>query len=259
MARTIAICNQKGGVGKTTTAVNLAAALGGRDYSVLLIDLDPRGDLSQYLQINTEQIEHSIYDALFDDDVGLADVTFKTAVEGVSVAPADIDLSGAEIVLMQEDAPVRHTFVRRCLDPVEDTYDYILLDSPPGLQMLTISSLVAADEVLVPQQTSFMALHGLRQLHESVERVQQQLNPELTLCGILMTMQDRRTIHNQQVIDMVRDGFGDLVFDTVIPATIRVQEAAATGEPVTEYDPENPAAKAYIALAEEVINRGTKA
>jgi chromosome partitioning protein len=259
MARTIAICNQKGGVGKTTTAVNLGAALAARDNSVLLIDLDPRGDLSQYIGINTAQADHTVYHALFDDDISLRDVIFQTPVQGVSAAPADIDLSGAEIILMQEDAEDRHAFVRRCIDEVDDTYDYILLDSPPGLQMLTISSLVAADEVLVPQQTSFMALHGLRQLHQSIERVQEGLNPDLALSGILMTMQDRRTIHNQQVIDMVREGFGDVVFEAVIPATVRVQEAAAAGQPITEYDATNPAATAYDALAEEVIDRGTQA
>lgn len=256
MARTTAICNQKGGVGKTTTAVNLASALAGPDYSVLLIDLDPRGDLSQYLGISTEGLDYTIYHALFDDDVGLTEVTCETEVEGVSLAPADIDLSGAEILLLEEDAPDRHAFVRNTLESSEDTYDCIMLDSPPGLQMLTISSLVAADEVLIPQQTSFMALHGLRQLRESIERVQEELNPDLSICGILMTMQDRRTIHNQEVIDMVRDGFGELVFETVIPTTVRVQEAAAAGEPITEYEPQNPAAKAYVALAEEVIDRG---
>lgn len=245
MVRTIAICNQKGGVGKTTTAVNLGAALAARGHSVLLIDLDPRGDLSQYLGITLEEGEESIYHALFDDEVSLEDVIMESGVEGVDVAPANIDLSGAEIVLMQEDATSRHAFVRECLQPVGGSYDYILLDSPPGLQMLTISSLVASDEVLVPQQTSFLALHGLRQLHQSIERVQEQLNEDLAICGILMTMQDRRTIHNQQVIEMVREGFGDLVFEAVIPTTVRLQEAAAAGQSIIEYDPNNPAAQAY--------------
>ncbi len=256
MSRTIAVCNQKGGVGKTTTVVNLGAGLGLRDKKVLLIDLDPRGDLSQYLGLNPGEDEHTIYDALFDEDITLDEVTAPTAFDDMAIAPANIDLSGAEILLLQQDAPGRHAFVEQCIATVQNDYDFILIDSPPGLQMLTISSLAGADEVIVPQQTSFLALHGLRQLQESVERVTEELNAELRITGILMTMQDRRTIHNQQVIDMVRDGFGDLVFDAVIPTTVRVQEAAAAGQPIIEYDPDNPAAEAYQKLAQEVIDRG---
>lgn len=259
MGRTIAVCNQKGGVGKTTTVVNLGAGLALQNKTVLLIDLDPRGDLSQYLGINPGNNDVTIYDALFDEDVELADVTTPTAFDRVSIAPANIDLSGAEILLLQEDAPGRHQFLADCVATVEDQYDFILIDSPPGLQMLTILSLAGANEVIVPQQTSFLALHGLRQLQESVERVTAELNADLDITGILMTMQDRRTIHNQQVVDMVREGFGRLVFEAVIPTTVRIQEAAAAGQPIIEYDPENPAAKAYKELAKEVIDRGQEA
>jgi len=255
MSRTIAIANQKGGVGKTTTAANLGAALGEGGSTVLLVDLDPRADLSGYLGITLPAGATSVYDALFDESVDMSDVILETAWPGLEVAPATIDLAGAEMVMMDRPADERHVVVADALKSLQKPYDYVIMDSPPGLQLLSIAALVAANEVLVPQQCSFLALHGLRQLTDSVERIRAELNPALRICGIVMTMQDRRTVHNRQVIEMVREGFGELVMDTVIPTTIRVQEAAAAGEPITTYDPSGPAAVAYRELAKEVIAR----
>ena len=255
MPRTIAVANQKGGVGKTTMAVNLGAALAEGDAAVLLVDLDPRADLSGYLGITLPAAATSVYHALFDESVDMSDVIVETSWAGLEVAPATIDLAGAEMVMMDRPADQRHVMVADALKSLQKRYDYVIMDSPPGLQLLSIAALVAADEVLVPQQCSFLALHGLRQLTESVERVQAELNPLLRICGVVMTMQDRRTVHNRQVIEMVREGFGELVMDTVIPTTIRVQEAAAAGEPITAYDPSGPAAVAYRELAKEVIAR----
>ncbi len=255
MPRIIAVANQKGGVGKTSMAVNLGAALAETGAKVLLVDLDPRADLSGYLGVSLPAEASSVYDALFDASVPLAEVVVATSAPNLELAPATIDLAGGEMVMMQRPAEQRHTVVADALKSLKSAHDYVIMDSPPGLQLLAIAALVAADEVLVPQQCSFLALHGLRQLAQSVERVQQDLNPKLRICGIVMTMQDRRTIHNRQVIEMVREGFGDLVMDTVIPTTVRMQEAAAAGEPITAYDPSGAAAVAYRELAKEVIAR----
>jgi len=256
MSRTIFVCNQKGGVGTTTTAVNLGGALAEGGWRVLLVDLDPRADLSAYVGVSLAAGERSVYEALFDDSVDIEDVIVETGCVGLELAPATIDLAGAEILLTDRPAEQRHSAVADALSSVQDGYDYLIADSPPGLQLLSIAALAAFSEVLVPQQCSFIALHGLRQLTQNIERIRAELNPGLRICGIVMTMQDRRTIHNRQVIDMVRDGFGDLVMKTVIPTTIRLQEAAAAGEPITAYDPAGPAAEAYRKLTKEVIARG---
>jgi len=256
MARIIAVCNQKGGVGKTTTALNLAAALTEHNSHVLLVDSDPRADLSTYLGVNLAQEQPSVYQALFSDDIAMADVIVPTHYSGLSLAPANTDLAGAEMLFMQRKGPDRYAVISQACASVSGNYDYVIIDTPPGLQMLNIASLVAAHEVIVPQQCSFIALHGLQQLQQNIEHLTKQLNPALTICGILMTMQDRRTIHNRQVIEMVRDGFGDIVFATVIPTTVRIQEAAAAGQPITIYDEHSTAAAAYRDLAKEVISRG---
>ncbi len=258
MPRIIAICNQKGGVGKTTTALNLAAAIGETGAAVLLVDLDPRADLSAYLGISVEPGEASVYDALFDPEVGMEDAIRETTLAGVDIAPATNDLAGAEILLMERPPEQRHSVVAEALQSVRSDYDYLILDNPPGLQLLYVGALVAADEVLVPQQASFLALHGLRQVAQSIERIRAELNPKLRICGIVMTMQDRRTIHNRDVIEMVREGFGDDVMQSVIPTTIRLQEAAAANLPITMYDPGGLAAEAYRSLAKEVMQRGQK-
>jgi chromosome partitioning protein len=254
MARIICVSNQKGGVGKTTTAINVGAALAEGGSKVLLVDLDPRADLSGYLGIVPEGA--GVYEALFDDGVHVADVVVQTDWFGLQVVPATIDLAAAEMLLVQRPARQRHGVVAEALGPVADSFDYVLLDSPPGLQLLAVAALAASAEVLVPQQCSFLALHGLRQLSQSIERIRADLRADLRICGIVMTMQDRRTVHNRQVIQMVREGFGDLVMDTVIPTTIRLQEAAAAGEPILTYEPHGTAAEAYRQLAKELIRRG---
>jgi chromosome partitioning protein len=256
MSRIIAVCNQKGGVGKTTTAVNVAAAIAETGAAVLLVDLDPRADLSAYLGISISPGEVSVYDALFDPEISMQDAIQRVEVAPLDVVPATNDLAGAEILLMERPPEQRHRVVAEGLAPIRDDYDYIILDNPPGLQLLYIAALAAAEEVLVPQQTSFLALHGLRQVAQSIERIRGELNPSLRTCGIVMTMQDRRTIHNRDVIEMVREGFGDDVMDTVIPMTIRLQEAAAANLPITIYDPAGPGAEAYRSLAKEVMQRG---
>lgn len=256
MARTIAVCNQKGGVGKTTTAINIAASIAENGDSVLLVDLDPRADLSAYLGIYLEPAQPNVYQALFDEDVALRDVIVETAWPNLHVAPATIDLSGAEMLLMQSEGSARHDVVKSMLGALAGEYDYIILDNPPGLQLLSVAALASADEVIVPQQCSFLALHGLRQLSTTIEGIKAQINPNLHISSIIMTMQDRRTLHNQQVIDMVKEGFGDLVLDIVIPTSIRIQEAAAAGQPIIAYDPHGAAAKAYRQVAREVLKRG---
>lgn len=254
MARIICVSNQKGGVGKTTTAINVGAALAEGGSNVLLVDLDPRADLSGYLGIVPEGA--GVYEALFDDGVQVADVVVQTDWFGLRVVPATIDLAAAEMLLVQRPARQRHGVVAEALAPVADSFDYVLLDSPPGLQLLAVAALAASREVLVPQQCSFLALHGLRQLSQSIERIRADLKADLRICGIVMTMQDRRTVHNRQVIEMVREGFGELVMETVIPTTIRLQEAAAAGEPILAYEPQGAAAEAYRQLAKELIRRG---
>ncbi len=257
MGRCIVVSNQKGGVGKTTTAINLGAALAEAGHRVLLIDLDPRADLSAYLGVYLGDGQGTVYDSLFVEGVALADVVVANPAGGFDVAPATADLAGAEMLLMGEFASRRQSVVREAIKPLSRRYDYVLMDTPPGLQLLSVAAMLAADEIIVPQQCSFLALHGLRQLQENIDRMRTQLNADLRICGIVMTMQDRRTIHNRQVIDMVRAGFGELVFDTIIPTAIRFQEAVAAQQPIIAYDPESGGAEAYRRLAEEVVARGS--
>ena len=257
MGRCIVISNQKGGVGKTTTAINLGAALSEAGHSVLLVDLDPRADLSAYLGLEIGEQQRTIYDALFVEGVGLAEVILANPSGGFDVAPATADLAGAEMLLMGEFASRRQSIVRDAVKPLSRRYDYVLMDTPPGLQLLSVAAIVAAKEIIIPQQCSFLALHGLRQLQENIERSRTQLKADLRICGIVMTMQDRRTVHNRQVIDMVRGRFGDLVFETIIPTSIRFQEAVAAQEPIIVYDADCSGADAYRRLAEEVVARGS--
>jgi len=257
MGRIIAVSNQKGGVGKTTTTINLGAALVADGHTVLLVDLDPRADMSAYLGIPADDGRYTVYDALFAEGVGLRDAVSQTSIAGLQIVPATADLAGAEMLLMGDFADRRTLVVRDSIVPMAAEYDFVLIDTPPGLQLLSVGAVVAAEELIIPQQCSFLALHGLRQLSRNIERAQEQLNPTLRICGIVMTMQDRRTIHNRQVIDMVRQRFGDMVFDTIIPTTVRLQEAVAAQEAIISYDPECAAAAAYRSLAHEVVARGT--
>ncbi len=265
MGRTIAIANQKGGVGKTTTAANLGGALAEVGQRVLLVDLDPRADLTSYFGVNTAELEGMVYEAIFGEEGGLKEVVVEVGQRpGVPeagsegelwLAPADIDLAGAGLLLSEMDFGERQEVVREAIAAVAGDYDFVLIDLAPGLEMLSVAGIAAAEEVIVPQQCSFLALHGLRQIETSIERLQE-VNPALKMCGVLLTMHDRRTTHHREVIELVREAFGDVVFKAVIPQTIRVQDAAIAHQPITEYDPRSEVAQLYRAAVQEVLDRG---
>ncbi len=255
MARIIAIANQKGGVGKTTTTANLGGALAEMGEKVLIVDLDPRADLTSYFGVDGAGLEATVYEALFTEEVGMSEVVVPVAGDEFELVPADIDLAGASLLLGEMAFAERQEVVGSAVQEVAAEYDFVLMDLPPGLELLAVAGLGAADEVIVPQQCSFLALHGLRHVENSIERLHE-VKPELKICGILLTMQDRRTVHHRQVIEMVRDGFGELAFETVIPQTIRLQDAAIAHQPITQYDSRSEAANLYRAVAQEVRKRG---
>jgi chromosome partitioning protein len=247
--RVIAIANQKGGVGKTTTAVNLGAALAERSCRVLVIDLDPQGNASTGLGIDPARRSITIYDVL-SGAARMEEAVLATETPGLSVVPGTIDLAGAEIELVGQFS--RETRLARALDPVGGSFDYVLVDCPPSLGLLTVNGLAAAEELIVPIQCEYYALEGLGQLLKNVEAVQRGVNPRLRLAGIVLTMFDPRTKLADQVVGEVRGFFGAQVYDTIIPRSIRLAEAPGFGQPITGYDPGSRAAAAYRALAEEV-------
>ena len=249
----ISIVNQKGGVGKSTTAVNLSAALGEMDRAVLVVDLDPQGNTTSGLGVNKSQVKHSVYDVLLDD-CNAEDAIIPDVCKGLDLLPATIDLAGAEVELVNEMA--RENRLKSALGALRGKYDYIFIDCPPALGLLTVNALVASDKVLIPIQCEFYALEGVTKLLDSMKRVKNALNPSLTTFGVLLTMHDSRTILSRQVADDVREYFGDDVFDTIIPRAVKLSEAPSFGQPITEYDPEGRGGQAYIALAKEVIARG---
>jgi chromosome partitioning protein len=255
--RIIAIANQKGGVGKTTTAINLATALAAVRKSVLMIDLDPQGNASTGLGINRAARKVSIYDVLMRDH-DLSEALIDTAIPGLKLVCSTVDLAGAELELVS--AEQRSERLRQALRSDEsgkalDAFDYVLIDSPPSLGLLTLNALVAADTVLVPLQTEFFALEGLSLLMKTVERVRGSFNPELSLEGIVLTMYDRRNRLSSQVEEDVRDFMGDKVFKTVIPRNVRLSEAPSHGKPAIVYDMRCPGSLAYIKLASELLKR----
>jgi chromosome partitioning protein len=247
--RVIAIANQKGGVGKTTTTVNLGASLAVLGYRVLVVDLDPQGNATTGLGINSRNLEHSIYDVILHD-VPLEDCVEPSSLRNLYVAPATIDLAGAEIELVP--AFSRELRLRRALDEVRDDYDFILIDCPPSLGLLTVNGLAAATEVLVPIQCEYYALEGLGQLLRNVNLVQSNLNPKLELSAIVLTMYDARTKLAEQVADEVRTHFGPKVCRNVVPRTVRLSEAPSFGQPIIVFDPSSRGALAYRELAKEV-------
>jgi chromosome partitioning protein len=251
-ARMIAIANQKGGVGKTTTAVNLGAALALLGQVVLVVDIDPQGNASTGLGIDHSVRTTTTYNVIMSG-ADIREAIQTTEVSGLSAIPSTIDLAGAEIELVSQFS--RENRLRKALESIQDEYDFVLLDCPPSLGLLTVNALTAADELIVPIQCEYYALEGLGQLLKNVRLVQQNVNPGLRLSGIVMTMFDARTKLADQVIDEVRAYFGSRVYDTIIPRTVRLSEAPGFGKPISLYDPSSKGAMAYKWLAEEVVAR----
>jgi chromosome partitioning protein len=252
-ARIIALANQKGGVGKTTTAVNLGAGLCELGQRVLLVDFDPQGGCAIGLGIEPAALELSVYNALLDRSCDVEDVVQKTAIPGLDLLPSNIDLAAAELILVQEVA--REQTLLRVLAPLRIKYDFMLIDCPPSLGLLTINALTAADGVIVPLECEYYALRGMALLMESIERIRDRLNPRLQIDGILATMYDGRTLHGKEVLARVREAFGRWVLTTVIRKTIRFAEAPVAGEPILSYAPASPGAHAYRQLSQEVMQR----
>ncbi|MGC4173937.1 ParA family protein [Demequina sp.] len=253
-ARIVALCNQKGGVGKTTTSVNLAAALAEYGRKVLLVDFDPQGAASAGLGVQSNDLETTVYDLLMRSGVNTKDVIVETQVQGLDLLPANIDLSAAEVQLVGEVA--RESALARALRTVEDDYDTILIDCQPSLGLLTVNGLVAAHGVLIPLAAEFFAMRGVALLVDTITKVQDRLNPRLTIDAIIPTMYDGRTLHSHEVVERVRDGFGDKVTETMIHRTVKFPDATVAAEPITSYAPNHQGAKAYRELARELIARG---
>ena len=254
--RIISIANQKGGVGKTTTAINLGAALADEGFNVLLVDLDPQGNASTGLGVEVDDRQYTTYDLLLED-ADLKDVIQTTVVEGLLISPATIDLSSADIEMMaaEKRSFLLHDALRQ---PAMDVYelDYILIDCPPSLSLLTVNAMVASDSVLVPLQSEFFALEGLSQLMLTIREVRQTANPNLRIEGVVLTMYDGRNNLSQQVQNDARETLGELVFETVVPRNVRVSEAPSYSLPVISFDPTSKGSLAYRALALEVVEKG---
>jgi chromosome partitioning protein len=253
-ARVIAMCNQKGGVGKTTTTINLGAALAEVGRKVLLVDFDPQGALSVGLGVPTHQLDVTIYNLLVERGHDVRDVIQSTRTPGLDIIPANIDLSAAEVQLVGEVA--REMVLARVLRPLLDDYDVILVDCQPSLGLLTVNALTAAHGVVIPLECEFFAMRGVALLVETIEKICDRLNPRLTVDGILATMYDGRTLHSREVVRSVVDHFGDQVFHTVISRTVKFPDASLAAEPITTYASTHPAAEAYRQLARELIARG---
>ena len=251
--RVIAIINQKGGVGKSTTAVNLAAALGEQNRKVLIVDFDPQGNSTSGFGIDKEQLSQCVYDAILND-VPAEELIQETPCKKVFVVPATIQLAGAEIELVS--AMARETRLKEMIEPIHDEFDFIFIDCPPSLGLLTINALAAADSVLIPIQCEYYALEGVTKLLESMRMVKSRINKDLDTFGVLMTMYDSRTSLSNQVVDEVRSYFGNLAFKTLIPRSVKISEAPSFGLPVIKYAPSNKGSRAYMNLAREVIRRG---
>ncbi len=256
-ARVIALCNQKGGVGKTTSTINLGAALAEFGRRVLLVDFDPQGALSVGLGVQPHQLDRTAYNLLMERGVTVDDVLLKTGVAGMDLLPSNIDLSAAEVQLVNEVA--REQTLARVLAPVAQDYDFVLIDCQPSLGLLTVNALTAAHGVIIPLECEFFSLRGVALLIDTIDKVRERLNPALTLDGILATMYDGRTLHGREVFSRVVEAFGDTVFDTVIARTVRFPETTVAGEPITSWAPSSVGAKAYRNLAREVVARAAAA
>jgi len=252
MSTVIAVANQKGGVGKTTTVINLGAALAEKDRRTLLIDLDPQAALSAGLGINSYQLEISIYNVLINSSTVSITEIIQSVRPNLDIAPSNIDLAAAEVELIA--AIGREYILRDALSPVRSRYDYIIIDTPPSLGLLTINALTAADRVLIPLQCEYLAMRGMRVLLETIDKVKRKLNPDLEIMGILGTMYNTRTTHAREVLEEIRSVFGDKVYDVVIRSSIKFAEAPVARQPILEYEPKHAGAMAYRALAEEIIH-----
>jgi chromosome partitioning protein len=252
-ARVISMCNQKGGVGKTTTTINLGASLAEFGRKVLLVDFDPQGSLSVGLGLNPHEMELTVYNLLMQRDVALDDVVVPTGVPGMDLLPSNIDLSAAEVQLVHEVA--REQTLQRVLAPAIDQYDVILIDCQPSLGLLTVNALTASDGVIVPLECEYFALRGVALLKTTIDKVRERLNPRLEIDGVLGTMFDGRTLHSREVMERLVQAWGDKVFHTVIRRTVKFSDSTVAGEPITSYASASTGAEAYRQLAKEVALR----
>ncbi|TXJ05126.1 MAG: ParA family protein [Aeromicrobium sp.] len=249
----IAMCNQKGGVGKTTTTVSLGAALAELGRRVLLVDFDPQGSMTVGLGYNAHELEQSIYHVLMDREISLKDIILPTSVEGLDLAPANIDLSAAEMRLVTEVG--REQALARAIHTVNRDYDVVLIDCQPSLGLLTVNALTASNGVIIPLECEYFALRGVALLNETIEKVRERTNFNLEIIGLLGTMYDGRTLHGREVLRTLVDGWGDKVFHTVIRRTVKFSDSTVAGEPITVFATNSPGAKAYRDLAKEVLQR----
>ena len=252
MGRIIAIANQKGGVGKTTTAINLSASLAEKGRKVLAIDMDPQGNMSSGLGLDKNSIDGTIYDMIIGE-ADVEEVIHKNTIENLDILPSNVDLSAVEIEMI--DVENKEFVVKNSIQKIRNNYDYVIIDCPPSLSLLTVNAMTTADSVLVPIQCEYYALEGLSQLIHTVELVKDRLNPVLEIEGVVFTMYDARTNLSLQVVENVKDNLEQNIYKTIIPRNIRLAEAPSFGTPINQYDPRSAGAESYMRLAEEVISR----
>ena len=253
MNRVIAIANQKGGVGKTTTAINLSACLADLGKKVLALDLDPQGNMTSGLGVDKDEIERSVYDLIIGN-AGIEECICKNVLDNLDVLPSNIDLSAAEIEMIGVEN--KEFILKNEMEKIKDDYDFVIIDCPPALSMLTINAMTTADSVLVPIQCEYYALEGLTQLIHTIELVQERLNSSLQIEGVVFTMYDARTNLSLQVVENVKDNLNQNIYKTIIPRNIRLAEAPSYGMPINMYDPKSAGSESYMQLADEVIRKG---